>query len=450
MVEASTNTTTAVTTANTTNTPLRILAIAPTPFFVDRGGHVQIYEQARALIKLGNTLELCTYHIGRDMPDFPIHRILNIPWYNKTDAGPSYHKLYLITLLFFLSWREIRRFKPDVLHGHGWDGCWIAFALNKLTGVPFVFDMQGSFTGEIVAHGYAKTNSLFFKLLRWIERRTLHLGTVVTQSEQMVDDAIRNFGVRRDRIFHTFDGVDTDDLHPGIDPGDLRRELAIPEGRKIVVFLGLLKPYQGVDSLMDAIRILVYDLKYTGAHFLIMGFPDEDKYAARARDMGIGEYTTFPGKIDYKRRKFYYALGDVAVAPKLSPTEGDGKIYDYLAMGLPIVAYDRPASKEILGTPQPRLAALDSLSPNSERGLGDEVNNPNVEMHPNDALAFYAELGNAKSLADALHTALTDELRAADLGRRGREMVVEKYSWLAVARRLMIAYNDVICRAGKR
>src|SRR5262249_30789272 len=31
--------------------PLRILAIAPTPFFVDRGGHVQIYEQARALIK---------------------------------------------------------------------------------------------------------------------------------------------------------------------------------------------------------------------------------------------------------------------------------------------------------------------------------------------------------------------------------------------------------------
>jgi glycosyltransferase involved in cell wall biosynthesis len=394
--------------------PLRILAIAPTPFFVDRGGHVQIYEQARALIKLGNALELCTYHIGRDMPGIPTHRIANVPWYTKTDAGPSYQKLYLMILLFFLSWRQIRRFKPDVLHGHGWDGCWIAYALYKLTGVPFVFDMQGSFTGEIVAHGYAKADSLYFKFLKWIERRTLHLGTVVTQSEQMVKDAIRDFGVHPDRIFHTYDGVDTEDLHPGIDPGNLRQELNLPPDKKIVVFLGLLKPYQGVDSLLEAIRILVYEMGYTGAHFLIMGFPDEDKYCAKARELGIAGYATFPGKIDYQQRKRYYALGSLAVAPKLSPTEGDGKIYDYLAMGLPIVAYDRPASKEILGD-----------------------------------LAFYAELGNASSLACALHTALTDEARAAELGRRGREMAVEKYSWLAVARRLMVAYADVIGRGGK-
>jgi glycosyltransferase involved in cell wall biosynthesis len=394
--------------------PLHILAIAPTPFFVDRGGHVQIYEQARALIKLGNSLELCTYHIGRDMPGIPTHRIANVPWYTKTDAGPSYQKLYLMILLFFLSWREVRRFKPDVLHGHGWDGCWIAYALYKLTGVPFVFDMQGSFTGEIVAHGYAKADSLYFKFLKWVERRTLHLGTVVTQSEQMVSDAIRDFGVRPDRIFHTYDGVDTEDLHPGVAPGDLRQQLNLPPDKKIVVFLGLLKPYQGVDSLLEAIRILVHEMGYTGAHFLIMGFPDEDQYCAKARELGIAGYTTFPGKIDYKQRKRYYALGSLAVAPKLSPTEGDGKIYDYLAMGLPIVAYDRPASKEILGD-----------------------------------LAFYAELGNAQSLACALHTALTDEARAAELGRKGREMAVEKYSWLAVARRLMAAYADVIGRKGR-
>jgi glycosyltransferase involved in cell wall biosynthesis len=398
------------------STPLRILAIAPTPFFVDRGGHVQIYEQARALQKLGNVLELCTYHIGRDMPGIKAHRIAKVPWYKKTDAGPSYQKLYLMVMLFFLSWRQIRRFKPDILHGHGWDGCWIAFALSKLTGLPFVFDMQGSFTGEIVAHGYAKTDSLFFKLLKWIERRTLHLGTVVTQSEQMVNDAIRDFGVRPDRIFHTYDGVDTDDLNPGIEaPLELKQQLGLPDGKKIVVFLGLLKPYQGVDSLLDAIRILTNDLGYNGAHFFIMGFPDEDKYLEKAKALGIASYTTFPGKIDYKQRKHYYALGSLAVAPKLSPTEGDGKIYDYLAMGLPIVAYDRPASKEILGD-----------------------------------LAFYAELGNAKALACALQEALTNEVLAAERGRKGREMAVEKFSWLAVGRRLISAYEDVIGRSKRR
>lgn len=396
-----------------TDGPFRVLAIAPTPFFVDRGGHVQIYEQARALQALGNTLELCTYHIGRDMPGVPTHRIMRIPWYNKTDAGPSYHKLYLMVLLFFLSWRHIRRFKPDILHGHGWDGCWIAYALYKLTGVPFVFDMQGSFTGEIVAHGYANDKRLFTRLLRWVERRTLHLGTVVTQSEQMVNDAIRDFGVRPDRIFHTYDGVNTDEFRPGIEADDLRLALHLPSDKKIVVYIGLLKAYQGVDSLLDAIRILVCDLGYRGAHFLIMGFPDEDVYAARAASLGIGDYTTFPGKIDYKQAPRYLALGDVAVAPKLSPTEGDGKIYNYLANGLPIVAYDRPASQEILGD-----------------------------------LAFYAELGDAHSLACALQAALTDEARAAELACKGREMAVEKYSWLAVAKRLMVAYSDVVRRHG--
>ena len=391
----------------------RVLAIAPTPFFVDRGGHVQIYEQARALITLGHTLELCTYHIGRDMPGLTIHRIRKVGWYSKTDAGPAWGKLYLMLLLFLLSWRTVRRFKPDILHGHGWDGCWIAWALHLLTGVPFVFDMQGSFTGEIVAHGYARTHSLFFRLLKWIERRTLHLGPVVTQSEQMRDDAIRDFGVRPDRIYHTYDGVDTDDLQPGLsaDPQTvaLRESLHLPADKPIVVFLGLLKAYQGVDVLLEAIRALVEGRRYTQVHFLVMGFPDENKYAARARTLGIGDYVTLPGKIDYKRRKYYYALGSVAVAPKLSPTEGDGKIYDYLAMGLPIVAFDRPASKEILGD-----------------------------------LAFFATLGDPESLADALYTALTDQQRAETLGVLGRTMAVERYSWLAVGRRLTDAYTDVI------
>jgi glycosyltransferase involved in cell wall biosynthesis len=400
--------------AQTPSKTYRILAIAPTPFFVDRGGHVQIYEQARSLIKLGNDLEICTYHIGRDMPGIPTHRITRIPWYNKTDAGPSYQKLYLMILLFFLSWQEIRRFRPDIMHGHGWDGCWIAFGLSKLTGVPFVFDMQGSFTGEIVAHGYAKTNSLFFKFLKWVEKRTLHLGTVVTQSEQMVQDAIRDFQVRPDRIFHTYDGVDTDEFRPGIDASDLRDSLGLPKDKKIVVFIGLLKPYQGVDSLLEAVKILVYDLGYTGAHFLIMGFPDEDLYRAKADSLGVKDYTTFPGKIDYRLAPKYLALGDVAVAPKLSPTEGDGKIYNYLANGLPIVAYDRPASQEILGD-----------------------------------LAFYAELGNAHALACALQEALTNEAKAAELGRLGREMAIEKFSWTAVAKRLMGAYADVIRRKGR-
>ena len=50
--------------------------LAPTPFFADRGCHVRIYEEARALQALGHRVTICTYHNGRDLPGFDIRRIV--------------------------------------------------------------------------------------------------------------------------------------------------------------------------------------------------------------------------------------------------------------------------------------------------------------------------------------------------------------------------------------
>ena len=45
--------------------------LAPTPYFADRGCHVRIYEEARALIGLGHEVRIVTYHLGRDMAGIP-------------------------------------------------------------------------------------------------------------------------------------------------------------------------------------------------------------------------------------------------------------------------------------------------------------------------------------------------------------------------------------------
>ena len=73
--------------------------IAPTPFFADRGCHVKILEEIKTLSKRNIKITLVTYHIGRDIEGIDIHRIINIPWYKKLDAGPSIHKYYLDLLL---------------------------------------------------------------------------------------------------------------------------------------------------------------------------------------------------------------------------------------------------------------------------------------------------------------------------------------------------------------
>jgi len=78
---------------------IKVLMIAPTPFFADRGCHVKILEEIRSLTKRGVVVKLVTYHIGRNIEGLDIERIIKIPWYKKLEAGPSIHKYYLDLLL---------------------------------------------------------------------------------------------------------------------------------------------------------------------------------------------------------------------------------------------------------------------------------------------------------------------------------------------------------------
>jgi len=138
-----------------------------------------------------------------------------------------------------------------------------------------------------------------------------------------------------------------------------------------------------------------------------MGFPCVDEYTRRAKQLGIGDHVTFTGRIPYESARDYLALGEVAVAPKLSATEGSGKVLNYMAMGLPTVAFETPVSREYLG----------------QEGI-------------------YAERGNASSLAEAILLCLDD----ADAARRGsalRRLAVAEHSWDRAARTIVRAYGLV-------
>lgn len=384
----------------------RILMIAPTPFFADRGGHVRIYEEARALQALRHQVEICTYHLGDDRPGIPTHRSLRIPWYNKLSAGPSWHKLYLDVLLFFRTLSVARRFRPDVLHGHLHEGAALGWAVGKLLGLPVVGDFQGSLSGELAAHEFIPSRGSFYRFVAhneaWIDR----LPQVAVASCDDVGRELREqFGVRD--VLLVPDGVDTEVFHPGVEVGDLGS--LVPPGKRAVVYLGLLTAYQGVDHLLAAIpRVLA---RVPQAYFLVMGYPDEEKYRQKARDLGIDGQVSFPGRIDYDQAARYLALGEVAVGPKLSYTESNGKLYNYMACALPTVAFDTPASREILGD-----------------------------------LGVYAPRGDAAALGDAIAGLLEQPEASRQLGRQLRQRVMEHFSWQNTARRLVQAYDLALAR----
>jgi glycosyltransferase involved in cell wall biosynthesis len=384
---------------------LKILMIAPTPFFSDRGCHVRIYEEARALIDLGHDVRIVTYHLGRDMEGIPTVRIGQIPWYKKLSPGPSWHKPYLDILLFFKALSSARRCRPDIIHAHLHEGAFIALMLKGILRIPLVFDCQGSLTAEMLDHAFMRRGSLLFRMFRYLEKCINNRADfIVTSSHRGAAELTESWRVPQARVMGLIDGVDADLFRP-FPRDEARRVLEFPPCRATVVYLGVLNRYQGIDLLLEVIAIL---RERGGApHFLVMGFPEE-KYRERAESLGLGDLVTFTGRVDYRKTPLCICAGDIAVSPKISLTEANGKLFNYMACGLPTVVFDNPVNREILG----------------------------------DA-GIYARPGDAVDFADRIEELLNDRGRMAELSARVREKAVREHSWRIRAEQLVAVYRKL-------
>lgn len=321
--------------------------LAPVPYFTDCGSHVRIYEEARALIRLGHRVRIVTYHLGRDMPGVPTHRISGVPWCRNLTLGPSWHKPYLDFLLYRRARKEARAFRPHLIHAHLHEGAWIGGRIKNRLHIPLLFDYHGSLPGEMLEHGFVKEGSRRHRYFSGLERR-INTGAadyIVTRSGPAARDLVERWGVAETRVGALLDGVDTAHFRPH--PRDeVRGKLRLPPDIPVVVYLGLLNRSQGIDPLLACI----VQLKSKGSpiRFLIMGYPEEE-YRKKATELGIDRMITFTGRIDYAKAPFYLSAGDIAVSPKISLCGANGTLPAYMACGLPTVCFDTPVNRELLG-----------------------------------------------------------------------------------------------------
>lgn len=332
----------------------RVLVIAPTSFFRDTGCHVRILEEARILTRLGHRVEIATYRNGDDVPGLRIHRTLPIPWRQRYEVGSSRHKFAFDVLLGLTVLRLLLTRRFDVIHGHLHEGGLMGVVLGGLRGVPALSDLQGSLTEEMIDHGFIRRGQRAYRPLlaleKWIVRRS---GQVVASTARFARLLEAEFGARPERVHTVSDFVDTEVFDPEAAnvqarAAALRRRWRLPADCQTIVYLGLLAPYQGTDLLLQAMALTL--ARRPRAHLLLMGYPFVDKYQERAERLGIAHAVTMTGRVPYAEAPAHLALGCMAVGPKLSRTEGMGKLLHYMAMGLPTVAFDVPAARSYLGS----------------------------------------------------------------------------------------------------
>ncbi len=393
---------------------LRILMIAPTPFFADRGCHVKILEEVRSLTRRGIIVKLVTYHIGRDIEGVDTERIINIPWYRKLEAGPSVHKYYIDLILAAKAIKVAKRFKPDIIHAHLHEGVFVGKIVRLFNKKPIIADYQGSMVGEMLDHGFVKKDAINYRFNYWLES-TINKWPqkIVFSSTSAKEFFLSNFKTDPDKVVSFIEGTNTDDFHPGYDTGTLKKKLHLPENKKIIVYLGVLTKYQGVDILISSIPAIIK--KYKKVHFLIAGYPDVEYYSEMAKRLGVEDNVTFTGKVSHEDVPLYLNLGDIGVSLKLSKTEANGKLFGYMAVGLPCIVFDTATNREIL----------------AETGV-------------------YAEYNSKGSFIEKTLYLLENENISKKYGQLARERVLEKYTWDNTFSNFISIYDELIRNGYKK
>lgn len=332
---------------------MKILVIAPTPFFSDRGAHIRILEESLALEKLGHQITIAAYHIGKDIQNdidtkIDVRRIRRLLfWYKKLEAGPDWQKIMLDIMLIRKAFNLARAQKPDIIHSHLHEGVLIGWIVQKALfwrKMKLVSDFQGSLTGEMLSHGYLKNglNRIFLLIEKFIDR----LGDCAIASSWEGAENIKKYG-RKKEVEVILDGINLNSFNISKTKAEIREELGLPQDKFIVIYAGGLAANKGIDYFLNAIPPVLE--RRPDVFFLIGGFPPrEARDFIRTNKLEKSVKLTSP--LDYLKLPEFLLAGDIAVDPKSAETmQASGKMLNYMAAGLPVVCLDKENNRKYLG-----------------------------------------------------------------------------------------------------
>ena len=140
---------------------MKILMLAPQPFFQHRGTPISVYFRLKALSALGHQVDLITYHLGEDRK-FKNVRILRIPnlfSIKKIKIGPSLIKIPLDFLLLVKAVLQLIGNRYDLIFSHE-EAALFGTALARLWRIPHIYDMHSCLPQQLENFDFSRSKFL--------------------------------------------------------------------------------------------------------------------------------------------------------------------------------------------------------------------------------------------------------------------------------------------------
>ena len=315
---------------------MRILVLAPHPFFQARGTPLAVRMVLEFLSGRGHSVDVLTFHEGEDVtiPSCRIYRIPRIPGMGAIRPGFSVKKVICDALMFAECLQMVRHTRYDLIHAVE-ESAFIAAVASRLTGVPYIYDMDSSLAEQMV-EAYPGLH-FALRFMRYCEsiavRRSLGVLTVCAALEDLALGHDPEKPVGR---------VEDTTLLPAAGPKNADGKGLLLEAVRrqgpVAMYVGNLERYQGIDLLLQGFRHTLR--RVPSASLVIVGGRQDDirRYQAVAEGLGVLQRVHFLGPRPVALLPALLRQADVLVSPRLKGLNTPMKIYSYLDSGTAVLA----------------------------------------------------------------------------------------------------------------
>jgi len=223
-----------------------------------------------------------------------------------------------------------------------------AINLARKHGVPVIF-RSIDILHMLVPHKILRP--VTFSLEKWVYS---YVDKILTLSPKLSDYVIR-MGADRNKVELLPFGVDMNKFNPDVDTRELKEKLGITEDDKVIVFIGTLFEFSGLDSYLEQFPKVVKEIPETKL-VIVGGGALLGKLKKLVVDLKLTESVILTGFQPFDMMPQYINLADVCINPfEVNSATRDiipGKIIQYLSCAKPVLATPLPGMISLLSGPE--------------------------------------------------------------------------------------------------
>ena len=318
--------------------------------------------------------------------------------------------------------------QADVVHCHTWYTHLAGIFTRELLQVPLILT-----THSLETHRPWKVEQLGngYFLSRWIENHAYNTADgVIAVSQQMKTDVIEAYGINPEKVTVIHNGIDPEFYKPTFDL-ELLNEYGINPDVPFVLFVGRITRQKGISQLISAAKYFDKNCQIV----LCAGAPDTPEIAAETETL-INELKSqrdgvilISEMLPREKIKVLYSHARVFACPSLYEPFGIINL-EAMSCETPVVGSSVGGIPEIIIEGKTGyLIPLESVS--------------RTNFNPKNPEEFQ------KEFASKINILLNDESLANQMGKAGRERVLEKFSWESIAKTTYNYYQEVISKFEK-